>query len=82
MVIQTRLFGRYFLKSEWILSLQGKQLPAANDKIKGLERRVGSWKCLSTTINLKIFQYLKDFSDGTGVYINKSDYVSVSERSM
>lgn len=60
-VIQTRLFGRYFLKSEWILSLQGKQLPAANDKIKGLEKRVGSWKCLSTTINLKIFQYVKTF---------------------
>lgn len=31
---------------------------------------------------LEKFPVLKDFSDGTGVYINKSDYVSVSERPM
>lgn len=34
MVIQTRVFGRHFLKNKWSLSVQGKQVSVANDKIK------------------------------------------------
>lgn len=61
MVIQTRVFGRHFLKNKWSLSLQGKQVSVANDKIKVLKRKLESWKMLSTTMSLTASHYLKTF---------------------
>lgn len=48
-------------RNEVSLSLQGKQVSVANDKIKGLKRKLESWKILSTTMTLTASQYIKAF---------------------
>lgn len=71
-----------FLKSEWSLSLQGKQLSVANDKIKGFKKKSGILEMFAHHHEFESFPILKDFSHGIGVHSNKSDCASVSKSSM
>ena len=59
------------------MSLWGKQVSGANDKIKVLKRKFESWKILSTTMSLTASRYLKTFLMKLvlGGDINKCDLV-------